>query len=319
MVLPYPADEPAFWQTMHGQPVAFWQGALDTIRERHGLPVGNWKRASAGKNLVFLLDHVVVKLCPPFWLEDITSEAKTARLLHGRLPVATPELLAEGELDGWYYLMLSRMPGELLRRAWKDFNAAQKAAFARQQGALMAALHALPTVDFPHLAFNWTDMLDWQIDHCYSGLQQAGVPQVLLDDLAGFLEATMPVIRAENEKVVLHGDLDAVNLLFEFRAGEPVLSALIDFGDAKIGSWTHELISPAVHTFLGDAASLRAWYEGYGFTPDRRTATLQAAIMARIVLYYAPEMLRYLPNVPGALACQRWQDVAECFLHFKSR
>src|SRR5687767_15036499 len=107
MLLPYPDDEPAYWQNLHGQPVSFWQPALHTIRERHQLPDNAWQRAPAGKNAVFLSDSRAVKLCPPFWAVDVAAEAKTVQMTYQRLTVATPELVAEGELEGWYYLVLS--------------------------------------------------------------------------------------------------------------------------------------------------------------------------------------------------------------------
>src|SRR5437867_1246774 len=40
------------------------------------------------------------------------------RALEGRLPVPTPEVQAAGELDGWGYVPMTRLRGEILSSAW---------------------------------------------------------------------------------------------------------------------------------------------------------------------------------------------------------
>ena len=50
---------------------------------------------------------------------DSVTEARVLEYLHGRLPVATPELLAHGEYEnGWHYLLMSQLPGTELAAAW---------------------------------------------------------------------------------------------------------------------------------------------------------------------------------------------------------
>src|SRR5262245_38608790 len=112
-LLPRDFDQAHYRRAIYGQPPARWQPALEIIRERHGLPGGAWERFSLGRNIVFARGPVVVKLSPPFWTHEIPREADALRTIHGRLPVATPELIATGELGGWRYLVQSRLPGEL--------------------------------------------------------------------------------------------------------------------------------------------------------------------------------------------------------------
>jgi hygromycin-B 7''-O-kinase len=58
----------------------------------------------------------VLKLYPTVSAPASVTEARVLEYLSGRLPVATPELLAHGEYEnGWRYVLMSRLPGtELL-------------------------------------------------------------------------------------------------------------------------------------------------------------------------------------------------------------
>lgn len=88
-------------------------------------------------------------------------------LVHQQLPVATPGLLAIGEVEGWAYLVQRRLPGVMLRTPWPDLPQPTKLALAHQQGEIMAALHALLVDHAPaSLAFDWTEMLTEQKVEC---------------------------------------------------------------------------------------------------------------------------------------------------------
>lgn len=80
----------------------------------------------------------------------------------------------------------------------------------------------------------------------------------------------------------------------------------------KVGPWTHELISPAVHMYLGDRDALRAWYGAYGRL-SRETASVGAHLAtARAVLYYTEEFAAILARLPGGVSCREWPAVARC-------
>lgn len=310
---PPPIDEPGYWQTLYKQPLAFWQPALDLLRDRHQLPSDAWERSAFGKNIVFTLGAAVVKLSPPFWSDDLRNEAAILRLIANRLPVATPELLAEGELESWGYLLLSRLPGEPLRLRWPQLARSEKVTLAHQQGALMAAVHALPVHDAPAwLAYDWQSRLSEQIATCAPAMQRSGVQAPLLADIDRYLGQARLLLLAETERVLLHGDLDAGNLLVAHHAGQWRLSGLFDWGDGWLGPRTHDFISPGVHTLCGDRESLQAWYAGYGLAPDQQTAQLQQTVMARAMLHYADEWARLMARVPGADSCRDWSELAGC-------
>ncbi len=315
--LPNNFDRAHYWQVIYKQPVDYWLPALEQIRQRHRLPAGEWTRFALGRNLVFACGEVVLKLSQPNWAFEIPREADALSFVHRQLPVATPELLAIGELDGWAYLAQRRLPGAMMRSRWAELPQAIKLALARQQGEIMAALHARPVYHAPtSLAFDWPEMLTEQKVECRAEMQNAGVPDALLADLPRYLAAAEPLIAADGPTVLLHGDLDAINLLIEEQNGRWRITGLVDWGDIKLGPAAHDFISPGIHSYRGQPEVLHAWYAGYGLDDAQRSRHFLQNIMARSMLYYAGEFGRYLQLVPGAKQCQDWGCVADCFWHW---
>ena len=307
-LLPQQVDTARYWQELYRQPLAFWQAALDQIMAAHQLVSSPWIRAALGRNIVFVSPTAVIKLGPPMWQGEMQREAAALGAVAGRLPVATPTLLAVGTFDRWDYQVQAPLPGTNLHTLWAELDAPAHVALAEQHGTLMAALHALPLQDLPaHLTFDWQTMLDVQRAECVSEMQRSGVADALVQQIETYLDATP----WDNEPpVLLHGDLTHLNMLVAEQAGSWRISGLIDWGDVKIGSCIHELISPGVHMYQGDAAALRAWYHGYSWTDHATAARDQHQIMARALLYYAEGFARLIQTVPGAAQCQDWYGMA---------
>lgn len=309
--LPQQLDATRYWQELYQQPLPFWQAALDQIMREHQLERSPWTRAALGRNIVFVSPTAVIKLGPPMWAGEMVREAAALRAIAGRLPVATPTLLAVGTLDRWEYLVQTPLPGTNLHAIWVELGVSDRVAIAEQHGALMAALHALPLESSPaDLAFDWSALLGAQRAECVSEMRRAGVADALVRQVEHYLQATP---WGDDPPVLLHGDLTHLNLLVAERAEGWRITGLIDWGDVKLGQRTHEFISPGVHMYQGDEAPLAAWYRGYGWGSHGDAARDQHEIMARAMLYYAEDFARLIRTVPGADQCQDWHAMASVF------
>jgi hygromycin-B 7''-O-kinase len=309
-LLPSAVTPGDYWGVWHPEPVDRWRPALDAIRSRHGLPADDWARFPRGRNAVFALgERLVVKLVPPLWTPDAAREAAALVAVWATLPVTTPELLAVGEIDGWSYFVQRRLPGTVLADIWASLDSAQRQRVAHQQGRIMRALHDLPPPDAPALRFDWVGLLVEQALQARDELERAGLTGTLLADLSAYLDARRLSWAAP--VALLHGDLDAINLLVEQQGADWSITGLVDWSDAKIGPVTHEFISPGVHTLRGDRAALRAWIAGYGLPATREE--FQHQVMARAILYYPDTLPKLLARVDGAATATSWHDVARAF------
>ena len=301
------------YRALHRHDAPTWLAALEAVRERHALPPGGWRRAPAGRNVVFLLgDSHVVKLVPPIWSDQALREGAALELVAGRLSVRTPTLLAAGELESWRYLVLDLLPGRVLGWGWGALSRDERLAVARQSGALGAELHAIsPSPEAAEaLHFDWRALLDEQADEAEADLIQDGLDPVLIATFPDYLASAGDL--ASGRQVVLQGDLSAVNMIVAGAGAGLRITALLDFGDARLGPFDHEFISPMMHFFRGEAAVLEAFYDGYGLSVAERTAALERRLMARSALYYASILERYrarLPDRPSA----SWEALGRAF------
>jgi hygromycin-B 7''-O-kinase len=310
-LLPATVAADRYFPDVHGQPPPFWRPALAALAARHGLPDGPWERAALGRKIVFIGPDAVVKLGPPCWRGDMAREAVALAHVAGRLPVATPAPLAHGALEAWEYLITARCPGLTLSDLWRDLDPGARVALAGQHGALMAAVHGLPAEALPPaLAFDWARMWAGQRADLERSLAGSGLDEALVAQAAAYADAAAPLAREIEADVLVHGDLTHLNLLVERGAAGWRITGLLDWGDVKVGPWTHELISPAVHMYRGDRDALAAWYRGYGRLHPASAATVAHVATAWAMLYYAEEFAFILQQLPGGPGCRDWPAVA---------
>jgi hygromycin-B 7''-O-kinase len=181
-------------------PLEQWRPALSALARRHGFRDDGWQRAVLGRNVVVTNREVAVKLGPPMWHGEMAREALALRAIAGKLPLASPTVLAAGRIDDWDYLIQTRIAGETLWLHWDSLPTQDRNLLAEQHGALMAALHALPASTMPaEVLFPWRDMLQAQRQSCRATLQSVGVSPELVEQVEGYLDAVLPLLLADDE------------------------------------------------------------------------------------------------------------------------
>ena len=123
--------------------------AIEAIAARHGLPAGELAPFPHGTQIVWGTRHSVIKLFVPTWPEDTQVEMRMLERLAGTgLPV--PQLEANGEVAGWPYVVMSRLPGRSVAEEWPGLDADGRERLAHDIGAAMARLAALPVTGLEH-------------------------------------------------------------------------------------------------------------------------------------------------------------------------
>jgi hygromycin-B 7''-O-kinase len=317
LALPQPGDSAGYWRDVYHQPLPVWQPALTRLTAAHGLDDAAWERVRLGRNIVFATPTMIVKLGPPCWPGEMAREAAALQFVAGKLPVATPSVIASGAIDGWDYIVQARLPGTPLWELWPELAPADRATLATQHGRLMAAIHAQPVADAPAaLEYDWAGLRAMQLAECAAEMAGAGVDAALVAAVDAYLAATVWSADA-SAPVLLHGDLNHLNFLVAPHADGWQITGIVDWGDAKLGSPAHELISPGVHMYKGQADALRQWYAGYGMAPAQRSERYEHVVMARAMMYYSDMFPTLLASVEGAAECRDWPALARCFWHLR--
>jgi hygromycin-B 7''-O-kinase len=112
--------------------------AIDIARS-HGLPSSEAHLFATGTNLVVGLDaRLILKIFPPLLRAQFVSERAALSELRGRLGIPIPEIVVEGERDGWPYLVITRLAGALGSEVWPSLPEAQKERVLAEIGAVIA-------------------------------------------------------------------------------------------------------------------------------------------------------------------------------------
>src|SRR4029079_19654104 len=118
--------------------------ALD-IAHGHGLKTAAPHVFTTGTKLVIDIgDGLIVKIFPPMLREQFISERGSLAQLRGRLSLPIPELLFEGERDGWPYLVITRLSGIVGSEVWPALPEDQKERVLAQIGATIAEVQRVP-------------------------------------------------------------------------------------------------------------------------------------------------------------------------------
>jgi hygromycin-B 7''-O-kinase len=240
---------------------------MEEICACHGLPASELTAARDGTTVVFLTERHVIKLYPPFWESGAAAESTILAHVEGKLGVPTPAVLATGQLDGWPYLVMTRLQGVILVDVWQGLAEPHRRSVAHQLGEILARLHALPTralSDHQVLTERWRRLLARPIEECVAIHRGHGAPETWLAQLPAFFERRPPLHPLEFAPVLVNGDVHWWHLLVAERDGGWSLVGLFDFDDAMLGWWEAELAAPALF-FLGRQPSvLAACLRGYG-------------------------------------------------------
>ncbi len=104
-----------------------WRALVQDIARTENVPATALIPYTTGTNLVVDLDgRLVLKLFPPLYRSQFVSERATLRVLDGRLSVPIPQIVAEGEREGWPYLIMTRLDGITGSEAWSTLAEAEK-------------------------------------------------------------------------------------------------------------------------------------------------------------------------------------------------
>jgi hygromycin-B 7''-O-kinase len=296
---PYPGDAAAF------------HPALREICARHALPYEAPEKFSGGSVPVFGVGRAhAVKLFPPQFRAAAATEAAVLAAAHGKLGVPTAGLVAPGELEGWGYVVMERLPGMVLQDVWEEVPGDARREMCRRVGAALARLHRLPVDGLEVPAPDWDEFVRRQAETCTRRQRERGLAEHWLEQIPGFL-ASVPL--APRRRVLLHTEVMRHHLLAQRRAGGWELTGLFDFEPAMVGDPEYELGSVGIFVTDGSPALFQAFLRGYGWDEAERGPALQRRTLAYTLLHRYSNLRWYLEVLPPRSAATLDELAAEWF------
>ncbi|MGT2502754.1 aminoglycoside phosphotransferase family protein [Bradyrhizobium guangxiense] len=300
MTLPHFTDAESF-RAFRSDAPRWLPIALDIARG-HGLDVSAPHVFSTGTNLVVGLgETLILKIFPPLLRAQFVSERGSLTQLKDRLDLPIPEIVAEGERDGWPYLVMTRLAGTLGSEVWPSLPEHQKERLLRQIGETIASVQRAPLGPLATIEPRWDDFMRRQIQGCRARHTRLGLAPKFragLDDLLRDAETLIPM---DAPPVILIGEYIPENFLLADDDGRWSLAGLFDFGDVLAGWRDYDLLGPSAFMAAGRPGRVKSLLEGFGYAkPD---FALKHRLMALMLLHRASDLNAHI-------CIEGWQDKA---------
>lgn len=282
-----------------------WLSVARDIALSHGLAATAPQAFATGTNLVIALDaRLILKIFPPMLRSQFVSERAALSVLRGRLSLPIPEIVAEGERDGWPYLVITRLTGVLGSQAWRSLPEDQKERVLAQIGESIAQVQRVPPGTLHDIEPRWGAFMQRQIAGCRARHERLGLPQKFLDGLDDLLRDAAELIPMDAPPVILTGEYIPENFLLAEHGGAWRLAGLIDFGDVLTGFGEYDLLGPSAFMAAGRPRRVRSLFEGFGYSRADVNFALKRRLMALMLLHRASDPVRHI-------CIEGWQGQAD--------
>jgi hygromycin-B 7''-O-kinase len=254
----------------------------------------------------------VLKLYPPVYGAECETERAALAAVSGQLPIPTPHLDAVGELDGWRYVLMQRLPGESLATAWPRLDERDRERLCAARGEGLAALHAVRRPELAALGPpSWSAFVRAQRASALERQRAAGLDEAWLVQVPALLDAV--ALDLDGPPVLLHTEVMREHLLVRPGARGWELCGLFDFEPAMVGAPEYEFASVGVFVTAGAPHLLRALLRGYGYRDDQLDDALAHRLLAYALVHRYANLRWYLERLPApeaptleALARRGW-------------
>ncbi|WFU72337.1 aminoglycoside 3'-phosphotransferase/choline kinase family protein [Bradyrhizobium sp. CB2312] len=279
-----------------------WLPVARDIARSHGLDVGAPHVFATGTNLVVGLgDRLILKIFPPLLRAQFVSERGSLTQLRGHLDLPIPEIVAEGQRDGWPYLVITRLAGTLGSEVWPQLPEDQKERVLRQIGETIAAVQRAPLGPLANVEPRWDAFMRAQMQGCRARHERLGLAPKFLAGLDDLLRDAAELIPMDAPPVILIGEYIPENFLLACNDGSWSLAGLFDFGDVLAGWRDYDLLGPSAFMAAGRPGRVRSLLEGFGYAkPDH---ALKRRLMALMLLHRASDLNSHI-------CIEGWQDKA---------
>ena len=275
-----------------------WEGAVRVICQRHGLNFDRFENRNTGTHVVYVdQGAAVIKLYCPLYADDYRVERLVLEHIPGRLPITTPELVFEGEIEGWRYVGLSFVDGQPLADVWSNLDRPAKLKVSGSIGELIAEWHALPISGLEDLDVNWPVFMAAQIRGAARRQRESGWIEKWTAQIPNYLGDFDGSISDQDTPVLLNADFTSDHFLLTQIGGEWNLTGLIDFGDAMLGHPEYDFVAPGTDIMPGDGDSQRAMLQGYGFDAHAINDPLRKRLMQWTLVYRFTRMSQLMDSM----------------------
>ena len=268
-----------------------WIDAAKTICARNRLSFQTLRRAGDSEHVVFLVDsNFVIKIYKPL-STGFEREKAALRFVEHKIALPAPEILGEGVVEQFDYLLTTQNRGVLMtREMWLGLEKTEQIEIITQ---LARGLRELHSHDPRAIEFDWRSFLGRQTETVVEKQRSSGASAVWLEKIPVYLREHLPLLRETARPVFMHGDVHFGNLRLIKNAGKWRISGLFDFADSLKGPPEYEFVAVGVLMMQGQSEVQREFFRAYGYRDQQIDVVLRRRLMLLTILYECSSLRRY--------------------------
>lgn len=264
-----------------------WEPAIKHLVVQHQLK-GPIHRGNLGSHILYQVGDSWVKLMAPIFVDEMVYEISGLQSVSGKLSVSTPNIIAQGQLDGWPYVILSHVEGQPIRYVWPQLDQNNKLILCQQMAKVTKEISQCPYSLTIKNRFYWNAFIQKQYEFCMEQQKQKLLPNDWLQNVENFLSHFSITEFKTDHPVFLHADLTFDHFLIS-TTDDPKICGIIDMADCQVGHPEYDLIAVCAFLLKGQTELLQKYLTSYGFTQSELNTKLSEKLLAWCLLnrYYS--------------------------------
>lgn len=275
-----------------------FEKGIRIILEENGLQAASVSvlNGEGGSLPVFLINEILVlKLFPHVLRTNYEAEVDALSILAGKTNCELPQLRYHGSLDGWHYVIMTRVRGVQMSTIWKTIDEQQKETLCERLGVVVADLHKVE-VPTARDTGAWNTFIDQQVKGCVEQQKRHGLREELLAQIPEFIQPVMDLIKAA-PTVFLHTELMLEHVFVD--PDKLTIEGLIDFEPSMGGMAEYDFGAVVIFIAQGQPALLRAFLRGYGYEWNSLGVSTARLMMTLTLLHRYSRFTWYLDRLEG--------------------
>lgn len=284
-----------------------WEKAVKYLANKHKLS-GDLLRGTRGSHIVYKVGNHWIKIMAPIFSKDMAFEIAGLETVEKKISVATPEIIATGDLENWHYIIISDVPGHRIGDIWPNLKQLEKQNLALQIAKITLEMQSCRPNARVDSRGEWNNFIKDRFESMTAHHRNRMMDSKWVQELPSYLSQFDLKEFMTSNPVFLHADLTWDHFLVFADEAEPKISGVIDFADCRLGHLEYDIPASAAFIFKGDAAALRKYILGLGL--NGMNPKLSEKLMAWTCLhqysdlnnYFKTEMTMVKPGDFSALA-----------------
>lgn len=268
-----------------------WLKAVKEICRASGLSFDEIRRAGGSEHIVFFInDALVLKIYRPF-RNCFERETNALNTISGKISFKIPEIVQIGEFEGFRYVLMTRIGGELITRAdWLKVNEIAQTEFISKLAVGMKQIHQINPESFEN---NWAEFVNDRAETFIERQIAHGVNEKIIKVLPKFIEENLQLIPKTEPTVFMHSDVHFGNLSVLNNNGKLEIGGLFDFADSRRGFFEYDFLAVGVLMIQGQGNLQREFFTSYGYAESELDEQMRKRLMMLTMLYETADLRRY--------------------------